>query len=139
MTRHPGVAKTYEIHQRQYYWPKMIDSVCQCIRNCHVCSRAKPTRDKEGKLLPLLVPHQPWKNLAMDFITELPVSSDACYPCSRHIWVVTDRLTMEKHFVPHHNMTASYLAKMFIQFILLTHGLPSSIVSDYGTQFTSNF
>ena len=36
-------------------------------------------------------------------------------------------------------MTAPQLAKMFIQFVLRTHGLPSSIVSDHGTQFTSNF
>ena len=28
---------------------------------------------------------------------------------------------------------------MFIQFVLQTHGLPSSNVSDRGTQFTSNF
>ena len=36
-------------------------------------------------------------------------------------------------------MTASHLAKMFIQFVLRTHGFPSFIVSDHGTQFTSNF
>ena len=139
MTGHPGVAKTYKILQRQYYWPKMIDSVRQYIRNCHVYSRAKPAKDRQGKLFSLPVPYQSWKNLAMNFITELPVSSDACYPCSRHIWVVTDRLTKERHFVPCQDMTASYLATMFIQFVIWTHGLPLSIVSDCGTQFISNF
>ena len=59
MTEHPGVAKTYEIFQRQYSWPKMIDSVCQYIRNCHFCSRFKPPKDKQRELFPLLVPHQP--------------------------------------------------------------------------------
>ena len=139
MTRHPGVAKTYEIFQPQYYWPKMIDSVCQYIRNCHVCSRAKPARDRQGELLPLPVPHQSLKNLAIDFITELPVSLDACYPHSRYIWVVTDRLTKERHFVPCQDMIASHLARMFIQFVHRTHGLPSFIVSDRGIQFTSDF
>ena len=85
MTRHPGVGKTYKILQWQYYWPKMIDSVCQYIRNYHVCSRAKPAKDRQGKLLSLPVPYQPWKDLAMDFIIELPVFSDACYLRSRHI------------------------------------------------------
>ena len=85
MTGHSGDTKTYETFQRQYYWPKMIDSVRQYIRNCHVCSRAKPARDRQSKLLPLSVPYQPWKDLAMDFITELPVYSDACYPRSGHI------------------------------------------------------
>ena len=75
----------------------------------------------------------------MDFTTKLPVSSDACYPHSRHVWVVTDRLIKERHFVPCQDMTASYLARMFIQFVLWTHGFPSSIVLDCGTQFTSDF
>ena len=75
----------------------------------------------------------------MGFITELPVSSDACYPCSQHIWVVTDRLTKERHFVPCQDMTASHLARMFIQFVLWTHGLSSFIVIDRDTQFTNNF
>ena len=56
MTGHPGVAKTYEILRRHYYWPKMIDSVRQYIRNYYICSRAKPTRDRQGELLPLPMP-----------------------------------------------------------------------------------
>ena len=36
-------------------------------------------------------------------------------------------------------MTASHLARMFAQFVIWTHGLPSSIVSDRGTQFTNKF
>ena len=75
----------------------------------------------------------------MDFITELLVSSDACYPHSRHIWVVTNRLTKEKDFVPCQKMTASCLARVFIQFVLRTHGFPSFIVPDRGTQFISDF
>ena len=75
----------------------------------------------------------------MDFITELPISSDTCYPRSWYIWVVTDRLIKERHFVPCQDLTASHLAKMFIQFVLRTYRFPLSIVSDRGTQFTSDF
>ena len=75
----------------------------------------------------------------MDFITEQPVSTDACYPRPRHIWVITDCLTKERYFVPCQDMTASHLARMFTQYVIWTHGLPSSIVSDRGTQFTSKF
>ena len=75
----------------------------------------------------------------MNFITELPVSSDVCYPRPQHIWVTIDRLTKERHFVPCQDMTASHLARMLIQFVLRTYSLLSSIVSDRGIQFTSNF
>ena len=137
MTRHPGVARTYEILQCSYYWLKMVNSVRQYIRNCHTCSRAKPAKNRQGELLPFPVPSQPWKDLAMDFITELPVSTDAYYPFSCHIWVITDCLTKERYFVPCQDMTASHLARMFTQFVIQTHGLLSSTVSDCGTQFTS--
>ena len=46
---------------------------------------------------------------------------------------------MERHFVLCQNMMASHLARMFIQFVIQTHELPSSIVLDPGTQFTSKF
>ena len=113
MTGHPGVARTYEILQRSYYWPTMVNSLRQYIRNCHTCSRAKPARNRQGKILPLPILSQPWKDLAMDFFTELPVFTDACYSRSRHIWVITDCLTKERHFVPCQDMTASHLARMF--------------------------
>ena len=115
----------------------MVNAVHQYIKNCHTCSRAKLARNRQGELLPLPVRSQPWKDLAMDFITKLPVFTDTCYPHSRHIWVITNRLTKERHFVPCQDMTASHLARMFAQYVIWTHGLPFSIVSDRGTQFTS--
>ena len=36
-------------------------------------------------------------------------------------------------------MTAIHLARMFTQYVIQTHGLPSLIVSDRGKQFTSEF
>ena len=36
-------------------------------------------------------------------------------------------------------MTTSHLVWMFIQFVVCTHGLPRSIVSDRGGQFVSLF
>ena len=113
MTGHPGVARTYEILQHSYYRPKMVNLVRQYIRNCHTCSRAKPAKDRQRELFIFPVPSQPWKNLAMDFITKLPVSMDACYSHSRIIWVITDHLTKERHFVPCQDMMASHLARMF--------------------------
>ena len=52
---------------------------------------------------------------------------------------ITDCLTKEHHFVPCAEMTTSHLVRMFIQFVVCTHGLPRSIVSDRGGQFVSLF
>ena len=52
---------------------------------------------------------------------------------------MTNQLTKKWHFVPYQDLTATHWTRMFIQFVLSTHRLPSSIVSNYCTQFTSKF
>ena len=70
----------------------------------------------------------------MDFVVGLLWSqgSDA-------IWVV-DRLTNARHFVPcQTSIDAAGLADLFLEHVFRLHGLPDSIVSDRGTQFTAAF
>jgi len=71
----------------------------------------------------------------MNFITALPTSNgkDA-------LWVIIDRLTKMGHFVAcHGTMNPEDLADHFLQQIIRSHGLPSSIISDRGSLFTSDF
>jgi hypothetical protein len=69
----------------------------------------------------------------MDFVIGLPIldSHDA-------IWVVIDRLTKMRHFVPcSTTIDAKELANLFIMNIFHLQGLPNSIISDRGPQFAS--
>jgi len=72
----------------------------------------------------------------MDFITDLPLSD-------RHdsIWVIVDRFTKMAHFVPLKSdaKKAPNLARIFLREVWSLHGLPSTIVSDRDTRFTSRF
>ena len=71
----------------------------------------------------------------MDFIVELPKSKDMTT-----IMVVVDRLTKMAHFIPLRCLpTTSIAADAFINSIFKLHGFPDSIISDRGTQFTSEF
>ena len=138
MVGHPGPAKTYEILQRQFYWPKMMNTVKQQLAKCSVCSRTKPSRERHGQLQALEAPKKRWQHLAMDFVTDLP-ESKGIFPGATSIWVITDRLTKERHLAPCHSMKKEHLVRMFIHFVIRTHGLPESIVSDRGPQFVSEF
>ena len=51
---HPGCARTYEILDREYYWPQMIRFVQRWVANCHQCRRAKPRREGLGHRSPVL-------------------------------------------------------------------------------------
>ena len=72
----------------------------------------------------------------MDFITGLPRSR------RQHdsIWVIVDRMTKSAHFLPVKTThSAEDYAKLYIQEIVRLHGVPISIISDRGAQFTAQF
>jgi hypothetical protein len=71
----------------------------------------------------------------MDFITGLPTAKG----CNVQ-WVVVDRLTKMAHFVAcNDTMNPDGLADSFIKHVVRPHGIPSDIISDRGTLFTSGF
>ena len=134
---HQGVTRTLEALRRGYDWPGAKRDIKQYIRNCHTCCRSKAPRDKlNGLLQPLAIPEQRWKDIAIDFITGLPLSEGY-----NAILTVVDRLTKERHYIPctagDEGTSAEETAKLMLQWVYRTHGLPSSIISDRGTQFVS--
>jgi len=68
----------------------------------------------------------------MDFITELPRSEE----CNQ-LWVIIDQLTKMAHFIPLKEKTTSDLATIFAKEVWRHHGLPTDIVSDRDSRFTS--
>jgi len=68
----------------------------------------------------------------MDFITELPLSEG----CDQ-LWVVIDRFTKMAHFIPLREKTAADLAAIFTQEVWKHHGLPTDVMSDRDSRFTS--
>ena len=72
----------------------------------------------------------------MDFIMGLPRTRSGY----DSIWVVVDRLMKVAHFIQvKTTYTSAKLAKIYMTRIVCLHGVPRSIVSDRGTQFTSKF
>jgi hypothetical protein len=131
---HLGQAKTLELVTRDYHWPGMRQFINEYIKSCDTCSRNKtPRQTPHGPLHPLPIPPAPWSSVSMDFIVELPLSNgfDAIYVC-------VDRFTKMAHFCPTTiQVTAEETARLYLRHVFKHHGLPTDIVSDRGTQFTS--
>jgi transposase InsO family protein len=71
----------------------------------------------------------------MDFITGLPENDG-----NNALWVVVDRLTKMAHFVPcSDTLQPQGLADLFVKHVVRPHGLPTGIISDRGSLFTSKF
>ena len=77
----------------------MHNIIEQYVQNCHVCKRAKATRDTYNRLLqPLLMPERPWIDVTMDFVTGFP----KCHVYGQifnAILMVIDRLSKEHHYI----------------------------------------
>jgi len=83
--------------------------------------------------MPNSIPEKPWTHILADFITKLPLAQG--YDT---ILVVVDRLTKMVHFIPTTERTsAEGLARLFRDNVWKLHGLPESIISDRGPQFTA--
>ena len=73
------------------------------IQSCQICQQAKSIQLHPTSLLsPLPIPNQVWEDVAMDFITGLPISKGYLV-----ILVVIDRLSKYGHFAP---FKASFIA-----------------------------
>ncbi|GJT57291.1 putative reverse transcriptase domain-containing protein [Tanacetum coccineum] len=71
--------------------------------------------------------------IAMDFVTKFPRTS------SRHdiIWVIVDQLTKSAHFLP---MREDYkMDRLYLNEIVVRHGVPILIISDRDSHFMSRF
>ncbi|GKB11340.1 retrovirus-related pol polyprotein from transposon TNT 1-94 [Tanacetum coccineum] len=98
------------------------------VSKCLTCSKVKAEHQRPSGLLQQPeIPEWKWDNITMDFITKLPRKK------SGHdtIWVVVDRLTKTTHFLAiREDYSIEKLARLYIEEIIVQHGVPVSIISD---------
>ncbi|KAF7573021.1 hypothetical protein PtrM4_079260 [Pyrenophora tritici-repentis] len=136
---HSGKHGSYDMLNRWYYWPKMINDVAQYVKNCLACRRSKSYRDgKHGLLHPLPIPERYWSSISMDYITHLPPCTDNGRTYT-NVLVIVDRLSKKKKFIPVVDLKVDTLVKAFVEYVWREEGYPDSIVSDRGAQFLSHF
>ena len=113
----------------------MKEQIQTYVKHCQKCQQSKVSNQKtSGSLIPLPTPFSPWKDVTMDF-TEMLESFSYNY-----ILVVVDRFSKEVVFVLCTKEETAYsTTELFRDHVWCQHGLPSTIVSDCGLVFASNF
>jgi len=128
-----GQDKTIELIRRNFWWPKMKERIVDFVRSCPECQQNKVSRHQPYRLSsPLELPYAPWQSITMDFITKLPLSEGY-----NQLWVIIDPFTKMGHFIPLQEKTAADLAVTFAREVWKHHGLPTDIVADRDSRFTS--
>jgi len=126
--------KTVELVTRNFWWPGITKEMKWYIEGCNTCQHNKNCIEQPaGKLMPNSIPEKPWAYILMDFITKLLLVQEY-----DSILLVVDRLTKIVYFIPTiEKILAKELARLFRDNVWKLHGLPKSIISDRGPQFTA--
>ena len=141
LASHFDINKTRQLIGQKYYWPSLRKDVEAYVKGSNVCLALKAVRHKPySDLQALFVPIYRWKNLLMDFVTGLPISTNWKGESYDSILVIVDRLTKMVHYeLIKITIDVPGLAKVILNIVVWHHGLPDSIVSDRGLLFTSKF
>ena len=111
------------------------------VKECDVCVSSKAVRHKPYSYLQLLpVLTHCWKDLSMDFVIGLLVSTNWKGESYDYILIIVDRLMKMVYYEPVKvTIDAPGLAEVIIDVVVRYHGLPDSIVSNLGSVFNSKF
>ena len=120
-----------------YWWNGMKKDIAEFVAKCPNCQQVKIEHQKPGGLAKdIEIPTWKWEAINMVFVVDFPKSK-------RHfdsVWVIVNRMTKSAHFLPiKTSYSAEDYAKLYISDMVKLHGVPLSIISDRGTQFTSHF
>eukprot|EP00253_Pinus_taeda_P026709 PITA_26709 len=125
---------TYKILSLGYYWPSLFKDVKQYVKRCDNCQRVgKPTFSNEMPLQPqvLIEPFEKW---ALDFIRPINLPSKQ----KKYILVCTDYVTKWVEAKALFSATENSVITFLYEDIFIRFGVPREIVTDQGSQFTSN-
>ena len=120
-------------------WPMENDWTChymvKYVKGCDLYNQMKTFPELVGKLMPNWVPLHQWKIISADLIMELP-SNHGYNP----IIVMVDWLSKFSHVVlTTSNVMVSGVAWQFREHVWKLHSWLEEVISDWGTQFISNF
>ncbi|ANB14953.1 gag-pol fusion protein [Sugiyamaella lignohabitans] len=134
---HHGIRRTRQTLTEVFTWPHISEYVEKYVKSCLTCQKFRIRNHAPyGLLEPLPIPDRPFQSISLDFVTSLPESGPRkstqvlvivdcfskyvqCYPCSTNTNAIELATCMKDYFD--------------------RFGRPDTIISDRGTQFTSNF
>ena len=133
---HPGIQRTVGRIRKSFFWKGMLGDIRRAVENCPVCQTEKSDHQPaKGKLVSTQIPEEKWKEISIDFITDLPTTQGN----KDTILTIVDKATRMVHLVPcRKNVTAVATAQLLWRHVVRLHGIPRAIYSDRGPQFTAN-
>ena len=128
---HPGVEMTRKMVTAKVVWPSIRQDVTKWARECLACQQAKVVRHTVPPIGDFEVPNRRFEHINIDLVT-LPLSNGFKY-----LFTAVDRFTRWPVAVPLVDMSVQSVVDAFAYGWVQQFGVPSTVTSDRGSQFTS--
>lgn len=134
LSGHLGKFKTLMRLLEFAYWPSIRTDVWQHCRNCQKWKQHKPTNLKPAGALQSVPLVEPGYMLGMDIMGPFPRSTRQ----NEYLLVIVDYFSKWVEVFPMRAAKSATIVRILREEIFTRWGTPAFIVSDRGTQFTSN-
>ncbi|XP_040168903.1 uncharacterized protein K02A2.6-like isoform X1 [Anopheles arabiensis] len=124
---HPGIERMRSIARQYVYWPNVDEDVAHIVKSCIECSSVAKT-DRKTTLESWPVPEKAWQRLHLDYAG--PVNG-------YYYLILVDAYSKWPEVMRTKDITTTATLRM-LRNIFARHGQPETLVTDNGTQFTSN-
>jgi len=129
---HRGMGKTTETILREFWWPTYSIDIRRMCRECIICSRHKHpphlSRQHMGDRSP---PTTVFERVHMDVWSPGGDSNSGM----RYVIAFIDAFSKYLIAVPTQDHTAETVARVFLNHVVLIHGMPKELVSDGAPEF----
>ena len=129
---HPGVERTRQMMCSKFVWPSIREDSSRWARECIACQQAKVTRHVTPPIGAFEIPTRRFEHINMDIVT-LPFSNGF-----RYLLTAVDRFTRWPIAIPMSDITAESVVDAFSHGWVQHFGIPSTITTDRGSQFSSD-
>jgi hypothetical protein len=132
---HFGIKRTLETLRSRFYWKTLDQDVKNYVKTCDKCQKKKSdNRRKEGQMIPMPIPTQPFEIVGIDLLGPLPKSRSK----KQHILVITDYLTKFVIASPMRKTTTEKITDHLKRLLFFKFGIPKTVITDNGANLTSH-